>query len=243
MLFAIVPEEITVRIIVGAIGLVLGAVLYPTLNERTVKRRLRKLCEENAGSDRVFLCQIELEESAIHTKQNGMEIIYPWVTVKEIRETNDSVDIYTQKGGCVVVRKRAFTRPGEQQQFIELANRYWKLADATLELTYQMQNYREASLKDLPQRGLSSEYVDRETRRALSGAGNTVKILSGIDIDIATNQGEKKTAPEDVRNAIQSALGAGAAGVILSRKYSEMRLANLRAAGEACQAFMRKRIG
>ena len=134
MLFAIVPEEITVRIIVGAIGLVLGAVLYPTLNERTVKRRLRKLCEENAGSDRVFLCQIELEESAIHTKQNGMEIIYPWVTVKEIRETNDSVDIYTQKGGCVVVRKRAFTRPGEQQQFIELANRYWKLADATLEL-------------------------------------------------------------------------------------------------------------
>ncbi len=115
--------------------------------------------------------------------------------------------------------------------------------DATLELTYKMQNYREASLKDLPQRGLSSEYVDRETRRALSGAGNTVKILPGIDIDIPTSHGEKKTAPEDVRNAIHSALDAGAAGVILSRKYSEMRLANLRAAGEACQGFMRKRIG
>jgi hypothetical protein len=95
-----------------------------------------------------------------------------------------------------------------------------------------MQNYKEASLKELPQRGLSAGYVDRETRRALSGAGNAVKVLPGIDIDIPTSQAEKKTSPEDVRDAVRSALGAGAAGVILSRKYSEMRLVNLRAAGE-----------
>ena len=36
-----------------------------------------------------------------------------------------------------------------------------------------------------------------------------------------------------MRDAVRAALGAGADGVILSRKYSEMRLANLRAAGEA----------
>jgi hypothetical protein len=108
--------------------------------------------------------------------------------------------------------------------------------DAALELTYEMQNYKEASLKELPQRGLSAGYVDRETRRALFGVGNAVKILPGIDIDIPTSQAEKKTTPEDVRDAVRSALGAGAAGVILSRKYSEMRLANLRAAGEAVKA-------
>jgi hypothetical protein len=45
--------------------------------------------------------------------------------------------------------------------------------------------------------------------------------------------GEKKTEPQDVRDAVRAALGAGADGVILSCKYSEMRLVNLRAAGEA----------
>jgi len=35
-----------------------------------------------------------------------------------------------------------------------------------------------------------------------------------------------------VREAVRAAFRAGADGVILSRKYSEMRLANLRAAGD-----------
>jgi len=38
-----------------------------------------------------------------------------------------------------------------------------------------------------------------------------------------------------VRAAVRAALNAGAHGVLLSRKYSEMRLANLRAAGEGLQ--------
>jgi len=63
--------------------------------------------------------------------------------------------------------------------------------------------------------------------------GDTVKIWPGIDIDIPTGQGEKKTEPQDVRDAVRAAFSGGADGVILSRKYSEMRLANLQAAGEA----------
>lgn len=37
---------------------------------------------------------------------------------------------------------------------------------------------------------------------------------------------------QDVREALRAAFRAGADGVILWRKYSEMRLANLRAAGD-----------
>jgi YcxB-like protein len=129
VLFAVIPEGIFGRLVMGGLGLALGGLLYALLNERTVKRRLRKLYEENAGSDNTFLCEVELNESGIHIKQNGMEIIYTWANVKEIQETEDSVDIYTRKGGCVVVRKRAFNGPGEQQQFIELANQYMRLAD------------------------------------------------------------------------------------------------------------------
>ena len=115
-----------------------------------------------------------------------------------------------------------------------------------LGLTYKMQNYREAGLADLPRKGLSADYVERETRRAVAGVSSsaaesaaaanataTTKIWPGIDIDIPTGPDEKKTEPQDVRDALRASLRAGADGVILSRKYSEMRLANLRAAGEA----------
>jgi len=118
--------------------------------------------------------------------------------------------------------------------------------EEVLALTYKVQNYQEANLAELPRKGLSADYVERETRRAVAGvsshsaesasAANTLgtpKIWPGIDIDIPTGQDEKKTEPKDVRDAVRAALGAGADGVILSRKYSEMRLPNLRAAGEA----------
>ena len=42
-----------------------------------------------------------------------------------------------------------------------------------------------------------------------------------------------KRTPQSVKDAVLAALKAGAPGVILSRQYSEMRLANLRGAGDA----------
>src|SRR5262245_46358649 len=91
----------------------------------------------------------------------------------------------------------------------------------------------EATFDKLPTAGLSADYVARETKRAVSGVRGEVAIYPGIDIDIPTGQNEKKTQPTDVRASVKAALTSGAAGVILSRKYSEMKLANLAAAGEA----------
>jgi hypothetical protein len=54
-----------------------------------------------------------------------------------------------------------------------------------------------------------------------------------IDTDIPTGAKEKKTQPDDVYAAVKAAFEGGAHGVLLSRKYSEMTLANLRAAGRA----------
>jgi hypothetical protein len=91
----------------------------------------------------------------------------------------------------------------------------------------------EAALKDLPQAGLSAEYVARETRRAIRGVEGKSKILPGIDIGIPTATRSRKASPEDTYAAVAAGLKAGADGVILSRKYSEMQLANLSAAGKA----------
>jgi hypothetical protein len=130
-LFAVIPEGITGRIIMGSIGLLLGAALYPILNEITVKRRLRKWCEEHVGSDKTFTCEVELNQSGIHTKSNGTQIIYAWENLKDIKETEDSVDIYFEKGGLLVVRNRAFASPDEHRRFIELTKQYSKIADKT----------------------------------------------------------------------------------------------------------------
>jgi hypothetical protein len=95
-------------------------------------------------------------------------------------------------------------------------------------------NYEhEAALADLPAAGLSADYVARETKRAVAGAQGKAKIYPGIDIGIPTGKNSRKASPEDTYAAVTAALKAGADGLILSRKYSEMRLENLAAAGRA----------
>jgi hypothetical protein len=91
----------------------------------------------------------------------------------------------------------------------------------------------EPSLDKLPTSGMSSEYVARETRRALSEVNGSIPIYPGIDIDIPTGLNEKRTEPTDVKAAVLAAFRAGAPGVVLSRKYAEMKLTNLGGAGEA----------
>jgi hypothetical protein len=105
--------------------------------------------------------------------------------------------------------------------------------EETLPLYYRMMGYTgEAGFDRLASAGLSSDYVAHETKRAVSGVSNEIPIYPGIDSDIPTGSHEKKTQPADVKATVIAALNSGALGVILSRKYSEMRLANLSAAGE-----------
>jgi hypothetical protein len=112
--------------------------------------------------------------------------------------------------------------------------------EQTTEVTYRIQQYGgEAPLDKLATAGLSADYVMRETRRAVAGAGGKIKIWPGIDIDIPTGEKEKKSTPEDVDQAVRAAVQGGADGILLSRKYSEMRLDNLRAAGRAARETAR----
>jgi hypothetical protein len=106
--------------------------------------------------------------------------------------------------------------------------------DELLRFNNHLLNYgTEAALDALPAAGLSPDYVARETKRALAGVQGKCKIYPGIDIGIPTGRNSRKASPEDTYAATLAALKAGAHGVILSRKYSEMRLANLDAAGRA----------
>jgi hypothetical protein len=108
-----------------------------------------------------------------------------------------------------------------------------------LDFHYRIMNYgQEKPLAEIPKSGLSSDYVFREAKRAREALnGSKTQLWPGIDIDIPTAAANSKSTPEGTRDAVAAALRAGADGVLLSRKYSEMKLANLRGAGAAIRAF------
>ncbi len=104
-----------------------------------------------------------------------------------------------------------------------------------LDFHYRVMDYgQERPLKEIPVTGFSSDYVYRETKRARAALeGLQTKLWPGIDIDIPTAAGHSKCTPAGTIGAVTAAFRGGADGVILSRKYSEMSLGNLRSAGEA----------
>lgn len=112
--------------------------------------------------------------------------------------------------------------------------------DELLKFNNHLLNYEnEAGLNDLATSGLSPDYVARETKRALEGVQGKCRVLPGIDIGIPVGKKSRQASPEDTYAATRAALEAGGHGVILSRKYSEMRLANLGAAGKAAREFVK----
>lgn len=95
-------------------------------------------------------------------------------------------------------------------------------------------NEPEGRYAEIPKTGWPAEYVLRETQRARAGLTGTKTLLwPGIDIDIPTAPGNSKCTPDGTRRAVLAAFQDGADGVILSRKYSEMKLTNLSGAGRA----------
>jgi hypothetical protein len=110
--------------------------------------------------------------------------------------------------------------------------------DEALSFNYEVLGMAERSYEQIPFTGLSSDYVYREAKRAMEGAAGTkTQIWPGIDIDIPTGLANSRSTPVGTKAAVLAALKAGVHGVLLSRKYSEMKLANLAAAGEAIKEY------
>jgi hypothetical protein len=105
-----------------------------------------------------------------------------------------------------------------------------------LDFHYRVLNYQEKSLAEIPFTGFSSDYVLRETQRSRAGLQGTKTLLwSGIDVDIPTAKNHSKCTPSGVEDAVVAAFHGGADGVIISRKYSEMKLTDLKGVGAAVQ--------
>jgi hypothetical protein len=106
----------------------------------------------------------------------------------------------------------------------------------SLDFHYRVMGYTEEKpLAQLAKSGFSANYVYEEAKRAREALnGAKTQLWPGIDIDIPTDvHNSSRSTPEGTSAAVKAAFRGGADGVLLSRKYSEMRLENLRAAGAA----------
>src|ERR1017187_1080480 len=150
---------------------------------------------------------------------------------REIKEMEPYTDIlkevmYHNCAGERMARYINRMRPGAYSDFTN--------EDLLMEFEYKVMNFRERSFDQIPFTGFSADYVYREAKRAMDGAAGTkIAIWPGIDIDIPTAGNHSECTPGGTRDAVLAAFRAGPPGVVLSRKYSEMKLANLAAAGGA----------
>jgi len=112
--------------------------------------------------------------------------------------------------------------------------------ELTLDVLYRELNYNEARYDQLLATGLSADYVERETRRAVEGvARQPVQIWPGVDIDVPVEKGAGHCTPESVGQAVKAVFKGGAQGIILSRNYVEMKPENLSGAGTALRELGR----
>jgi hypothetical protein len=106
--------------------------------------------------------------------------------------------------------------------------------DEVLSFMYRIMGYSEGGYDDLRAKGLSADYVYRETKTWLDRvSGTPLRIWPGIDIDVSPGENDPPRSRESVRDAVLAAFRAGAPGVVLSRMYSEMTLDHLSGAGDA----------
>ena len=76
----------------------------------------------------------------------------------------------------------------------------------------------------------SSDYVLRETRRAVeAAAGSRTRIWPGLGVDVI----EKNSTPESVRDAVGAIFRGGGTGMIICTSHAAMRPENLSAVGAA----------
>jgi hypothetical protein len=124
MVFLVLSRSVAAGLGIGLIAAIASAAITWHTHGNTVKRRLHKYFREKFGDRDSLPFEVELTESGIWTKQLSTQIIIEWANVQDVLENEDDIEFVMRDGGCVIVRKRAFTSTDEQQQFMELTRGY-----------------------------------------------------------------------------------------------------------------------
>jgi hypothetical protein len=116
------------------------------------------------------------------------------------------------------------------------------LADASPEGAYQALStilqlddftapYNEATMA-----GFKADYVRKWTANLIEATGGRCKVYSGIGVGVGDGGKSKLIDAQEVREGCEAALDGGAAGLLISRNYSEADLSSMAAVGDVLKA-------
>jgi len=87
--------------------------------------------------------------------------------------------------------------------------------------------------REVVSQGLPADFVASGVEMVRRDAGCEIPIYAGIGLDVRQQGLRRPMRPEDTSAAVAAAIRAGADGVVASRNYSEMKIKNLKAFGNA----------
>lgn len=98
-------------------------------------------------------------------------------------------------------------------------------------ILYRILGLDEAPYRELPAKGFKGSYITQQTARYVEAVGPEVQLYPGIGVGV--EGGARNVTPADVEEMVEASFAGGATGVMVSRNYSEMTLANVAAVGKA----------
>ena len=116
-------------------------------------------------------------------------------------------------------------------------------AQELLQFHYRVLGYSGVPYGELRRGPIGGDYVYRESKRSVEGVGTAhTPVWAGVDVDIPIQSDDLekqksstvgKSTRASVRESVREAFRAGVQGIVISRKYSEMRLDSLSGVGDA----------
>lgn len=95
----------------------------------------------------------------------------------------------------------------------------------------------EPALNDLDHTGFTEDYVYRVTKRMVTNVDGKAAVYPGLGFDLPWQDKHIPADPGVVYKTVHRAFDAGAAGIVLSRDYAEMRMSSIQAVGRAIRDY------
>ena len=87
-------------------------------------KRVTEFWRERLGGDGPFLCEVEITEAGILTRQLGAEARHAWSHVSAVTDGPDGIQFTYRPVGMLLVRARAFPDPQTRAEFLSLSRRF-----------------------------------------------------------------------------------------------------------------------
>jgi|GEM_PF-3167818 len=112
------------RLVITCAAALAGVAYYSFTYRESLRKRTRKLCREQLGTDAPFTVTVELLDQGISFSQMGARIVHDWACIDRVEESGDALYFFSKESMCSAVRKRAFESAAMKDEFLKRAEAY-----------------------------------------------------------------------------------------------------------------------